>query len=52
MVFAINLFSGITLLFMGMMFVFHGGNNETKILGNFIAIIGVFELLATVGVLK
>ena len=52
MIFAINLFSGITLLFMGMMFMFYGGNNETKILGNFIAIIGVFELLVAVGVLK
>jgi hypothetical protein len=52
MIFAINVFSGMTMLFIGMMFTLYGDNMETKILGNFIAILGVFQLLATVGVLK
>jgi hypothetical protein len=52
MVFAIQLLSGITLILVGLLFTLYGDNTPTKLTGNFVAITGVFQLLATCGVLK
>ena len=52
MIFAINLLSGLILLFVGMLFTLYGDNMQTRLMGNFVAVLGVFELLATIGVLK
>jgi hypothetical protein len=52
MVFAINLLSGLTLLFVGLLFILYGDNMQTRLMGNFVAVLGIFELLTTIGVLK
>jgi hypothetical protein len=52
MLFAIQLLSGTVLLLVGMLFTLYGDNVQTRLAGKAVTIIGVFQLLATTGVLK
>jgi DNA-binding transcriptional regulator PaaX len=50
--FAIQLLSGTTLLFAGMLFTLYGDNVQTRLMGNIVVLISIFQFLATFGVLK